>query len=94
MANLPAVGCRCWAIAEGYLPAWSNGPAPELESHETCCILNANDTAAQVTITIYFEDRDPIGPYRCTVEGRRTLHLRFNELQDPAPFLGARHTQA
>ena len=40
------IGQRRWAIAEGYIPGWSNGPEPELESHETCCILNASDDAA------------------------------------------------
>lgn len=78
-----AIGRHRWAIAEGYLPAWSNGPEPQLGSHETCCILNANDTDAQVTITIYFEDREPAGPYRTMVPARRTRHLRFNDLIDP-----------
>lgn len=79
------IGRKLWAIAEGYIPAWSNGPAPELESHETCCILNAGDRTANVRITLYFEDREPAGPYTLIVEARRTLHLRFNELQDPEP---------
>jgi hypothetical protein len=26
-----------------------------------------------------------VGPYRVTVPARRTLHLRFNDLQEPAP---------
>lgn len=39
---------------------------------------------AHVTLTLYFEDRDPVGPYRITVPARRTCHLRFNDLQDPA----------
>ncbi|WP_269201880.1 sensory rhodopsin transducer [Stenotrophomonas maltophilia] len=30
-------------MAEGYIPAWSTGPSPELQSHETCCMLNAGD---------------------------------------------------
>ena len=38
-----------------------------------------------MTITLFFEDRDPVGPYRATVPARRTLHLRFNDLTDPAP---------
>ena len=37
-------------------------------------------------ITVYFSDRDPAGPYRVSVPPRRTLHLRFNELQDPEPI--------
>lgn len=38
-----------------------------------------------MTITVFFEDRAPAGPYYVTVGARRTLHLRFNELTDPEP---------
>jgi hypothetical protein len=79
------IGRRRWVIAEGYIPPYSHGPEPQMTSHETCCILNAGARAAQVTLTIYFEDREPAGPYRVTVEPRRTRHLRFNELADPEP---------
>lgn len=41
---------------------------------------------AHVEIMIYFEDRDPVGPYSVTVPARRTSHLRFNNLDDPAPI--------
>src|ERR671930_176408 len=54
-----------------------------MESHETACLLNAGEAAAHVEITVYFEDRDPAGPYRVEVAPRRTRHLRFNELSDP-----------
>jgi hypothetical protein len=77
------IGHRRWAIAEGYIPGWSNGPEPALESHETASILNAGATDAHVEITVYFKDREPAGPYRVTVAAERTLHLRFNELDDP-----------
>lgn len=80
------IGKRRWAIAEGYIPPESHGPAPELTSHETACILNAADTDARVTITVYFSDREPVGPYLVTVPARRTLHLRFNDLNDPQPI--------
>ena len=78
-------GHRVWAIAEGYIPAGSTGPAPEMTSHETACILNADDHDAHIRITLYFEDREPVGPYEVTVGARRTLHLRFNELEQPQP---------
>ena len=81
-----AIGARVWAIAEGYIPAWSHGPEPEFTSHETACILNTNDSEAHVEITIYFSDRDPVGPYRVTVGARRTKHVRFNDLSDPEPI--------
>src|SRR5262249_10927082 len=79
------IGRKLWAIAEGYIPGWSHGREPEMISHETVCLLNAGDTPAHVSITLYFRDREPVGPYRITVPARRTLHLRFNDRTDPAP---------
>ena len=81
-----AIGKKRWAIAEGYIPAWSRGPEPQLTSHETACLLNTNDLDAHVQITVFFADREPVGPYRLTVPARRTKHVRFNDLQDPAPI--------
>lgn len=49
-------------------------------------MLNASDRDAQVEITIFYSDREPVGPYRVTVPARRTLHLRFNGLTDPEPI--------
>jgi hypothetical protein len=79
------IGRRRWAIAEGYIPAASTGPEPAMTSHETACILNAGDRDARVTLTLYFADREPAGPYRVVVGARRTLHLRFNDLREPEP---------
>ena len=80
------VGHKHWAIPEGYIPVGSHGPEPEMLSHETACLLNAGDRDAHVEITIYFSDRDPVGPYKVTVPARRTKHLRFNDLTSPAPI--------
>jgi hypothetical protein len=80
------IGRKRWAIAEGYIPSRSQGPEPEMTSHETACLLNPSDHDAHIVITIFFSDREPAGPYRVTVPARRTQHLRFNELRDPAPI--------
>jgi hypothetical protein len=77
------IGARTWVIAEGWIPKESTGPAPELTSHEAVCILNANEAPANVRLTIFYSDRDPVGPYRVEVPGRRTKHVRFNDLDDP-----------
>jgi hypothetical protein len=77
------IRCKCWAIAEGYIPAYSNGPEPQFTSHETVCILNTSDQDAHVQITIFYSDKEPVGPYRVTVPARRTKHIRFNNLTDP-----------
>src|SRR5690606_4711710 len=80
------IGRRRWAIAEGYIPLESHGPPPEMTSHEAACILNAGDEDAHVEITIFYEDREPVGPYRVTVPARRIVHLRFNDLDTPEPI--------
>lgn len=80
------IGKKRWAIAEGYIPGESTGPDPEMTSHETVCLLNTSDQEAHVEITIYFDDRDPVGPYQETVPAQRTAHVRFNNLEDPEPI--------
>jgi hypothetical protein len=79
------IGKRRWAIAEGYIPSQSTGEGRALESHETVSILNAGDEDAHVNITVFFADRDPVGPYSFNVPARRTSHIRFNDLKDPEP---------
>jgi hypothetical protein len=81
---METIGRKRWAIAEGYIPSQSSFSEPTLISHETACILNPGDRDASINITIFFADREPIGPYRITVAARRTLHLRFNDLSEPA----------
>lgn len=80
------IGKKIWAIAEGYLPAWSNGPDPQFTSHETACLLNVSDQDAHVEVMIYFTERDPAGPYKVIVPAKRTIHLRFNNLEEPEPI--------
>ena len=79
------LGKKTWVIPEGYIPSGSTGPAPQMTSHETACLLNTWGRDAHVEITLYFTDRAPVGPYRFTVAAERVMHLRFNALQDPQP---------
>jgi hypothetical protein len=81
-----AIGHKRWAIAEGYIPDSSNGPEPEMTSHETVCLLNTSDRDAHVKITVFFTDREPVGPYLVELPARRTRHVRFNDLEHPAPI--------
>lgn len=57
-----------------------------MRSHESASILNVTPEDASVELTVFFSDRDPVGPYRVTVSARRTLHLRSNQLKDPEPI--------
>ena len=79
------LGCTVWAIPEGYVPSGSVSDAHDLVSHEAACFLNTGDRDVEIKITLFFENRDPVGPFLVTVPARRTLHMRFNDLADPAP---------
>ena len=83
---MEALGSTRWVIPEGFIPAGSMVNANrELVSHEAACLLNTGDADAHVEITLFFTDRDPVGPYKVTLGARRTLHLRFNDLKEPQP---------
>lgn len=81
-----AIGKKVWAIADGYIPGWSHGQPPEMTSHDAFCILNAGSSQAHVRVTVFYSDRDPVGPYTIDVSPRRTRHVRFNDLTDPEPI--------
>jgi hypothetical protein len=83
---MTTLGRKYWAIAEGFIPGESTGPAPLMTSHETVCILNTGDTDAKVEITIFFQDRRPVGPCPFVAPAQRTKHLLFNDFNDSAPL--------
>lgn len=81
-----AIGSCLWVIPEGYIPGGEGIHADRaLTSHEAACMLNTSDEQAHVEVMLYFTDKEPVGPYRVSVGARRTLHLRFNDLDDPEP---------
>lgn len=80
-------GKTYWVIPEGFIP--DPGPHSDnrkLRSHEAACVLNPNDETARLSITIYFADLEPMGPFHMQVLPRRTLHFRFDELHAPGPI--------
>ena len=43
------------------------------------------DEEAHVELTLYYADREPVGPYRFAISAKRVQHFRFNNLTDPEP---------
>jgi hypothetical protein len=70
-----AAGKRRWFVPDAYLPAESSHG---IESHEAACLLNVSDANARVTFTFYFEDREPIGDVKLSIDARRTRHVRLD----------------
>ncbi len=86
LKHFAPAGHKRWIIPEGYLPATSHGPEPEMLSHETASIINVSNLDANLEIWIFYADSEPAGPYKICVPARRTKHVRFNDLTDPAPI--------
>jgi hypothetical protein len=77
------IGRKRWAIAEGYIPGWSNGPKAELTSHETACILNAGEQDAQVAITVFFAEPGAGRPLPTDSAGSPHATRPFQRLDRP-----------
>lgn len=77
------IGHRVWAVPGGFMPAESTGAEPAMTSRDVLSVLNTGERAANVDVTIFYADRDPVGPYRFTVGARRVRQVRVNDLIDP-----------
>lgn len=79
----PAVGHRVWILPGGHIPFPSHGREPGFTSFDQLCVLNGTDRPAALELIIYYEDQEPVGPYRLVVPPERIRHVRFNDLIDP-----------
>ncbi len=77
------IGKRIWAIPGSNIPLEQTGREPEFTSHDSLWMLNATGDDARIEITIYYTDREPVGPYEIDVEARRVRQVRINDLIDP-----------
>lgn len=68
-----------WAIGDGFMNNTKNG---NFESHEAICVLNTSDTDAEIKITVYFEDKEPIGGFNAICPARRTNHIRLDKISN------------
>ena len=72
-------GSKLWIVPDCYLPAQSTG---DLKSHESTCVLNIGKKRATVTLTAYFENREPMEGFQATCLPRRTNHVRLDSLKN------------
>jgi hypothetical protein len=70
-------GARVWLIPDGFIPEESSGSQ---ESHEAICVLNTSTEEARLSISFYFEDREPVKDVEAIVPPERTRHVRTDEL--------------
>ena len=73
------LGKNTWLIADGFM---SDTKIEGYVSHEAVCVLNLSGTEAEISITVYFEDREPLKGFteRCMPE--RTNHIRLDRIKN------------
>ena len=67
-----------WLIADCYWPEITT--QGHYVSHEAICVLNAGDRDAEIEITLFFEDAEPLAGFRAFCAARRTNHIRMDTL--------------
>jgi hypothetical protein len=80
---MKTIGKTAWAIAGGHIPLLSTGKEPENTSRDELCFLNAGFEEAHVEVTLFYSDREPVGPYQLAVPARRVRRVRINDLINP-----------
>ncbi len=76
------MGEKTWLIPDCYWPEVSaEGAYP---SHESICVLNTCATDAMLTLTFFFEDREPLTGVSAMCGARRTHHVRLDKIRDAA----------
>ncbi len=67
-----------WYMPDMYWPETTSGSG--YVSHESICVLNTGAEDAELRLTLYYEDREPIGPIPCHCPARRTHHIRMDRI--------------
>ena len=70
-------GKKVWFIPDGYM---SNTVKGEYVSHEAICVLNLSGKTANISITVFFEDAEPMKGFTAICENERTNHIRLDKI--------------
>lgn len=61
----------------------STGAEPEFTSRDRLSFLNTGLEDVDLKITIFYEDREAVGPYEISVNSRRMRAVRTNDFINP-----------
>jgi hypothetical protein len=78
-----AIGNTTWVIPGGWIPASGTGREPEFTSRDELWLLNTSQEETEIELTVYWQDRAPVGPYPLRIEAERVRCVRVNDLIDP-----------
>ena len=73
------IGKKIWTISDGFMSSTENGG---YVSHEAVCVLNATQSVANIEITVFFEDREPLKGLYVKCDSMRTNHIRLDKISN------------
>ena len=71
------LGKQVWMIPDGYMSDTAKG---DLVSHEAICVLNLSGEDANIKLTVYFENDEPLGNFTAVCKNERTNHIRLDKI--------------
>lgn len=82
-------GKNVWYVPDGYITSKSVG---EYLSHETISVINDNNQDANIKITLFFEDQEPLANFMVTCPAYRGNHIRLDKIKNQDGILIPRDT--
>ena len=80
-----ALGKKIWAFPDAFLPAkghpYKTTNHGDQYGHESLCIINYDQNPANIVLDFLYEDQDPIENYTFTLKGKRSIHLRIDDIE-------------
>ena len=70
-------GKNIWMIPDGFM---SDSECGGFVSHESICVLNLSGEEAHITMTVYFEDAEPLRGLHAVCAHERSHHIRLDKL--------------
>ena len=70
-------GKQVWMIPDGYMSDTRKG---DLVSHEAICVLNLSGEDANIKLTVYFENDEPLRGFFAVCHHERTNHIRLDKI--------------
>lgn len=75
--EIECIGKKIWVVSDGFMSSTTNGG---YESHEALCVLNVSGEIANIDITVYFEEKEPMCGFNCSCENNRCNHIRLDKI--------------
>ena len=82
-------GKKTWLIPDCFLNSVSKNASV---SHEAICVINTTDEDAEIKLTLFFENREPVLGFSSKCGAKRTHHIRMDKMTNEKSELIPRDT--